>query len=407
MVTDRTRLPRLGRARLSLRHHSGVRSRIDSDLTSPVRERRIVLEFDRALLTGHYPCSAADHTAQLRVDAQGWGPIRSVFDDDALPAFIRAAYTRYARSHGTPGTLPAQIEAVRLLTEAKSLCASRARGKEADSHENCAGWAGESAERALDLLAEVDSPALRLLFDTGNGVAHGYRAPETLRALVAHVAHVHVKDAVTGPGGEVGHVLPGTGEAGVAACLDLLAEHGYAGALSIEPHLHLRPHLRASGADPGRGDRAAFVAYGHELERLMAGQWYAMSAPRSAEGVRGARPSRPTTAPSWPTRPFGPAPARSTRSRAAAPGEGPAARPCPLGTIPLPVTPPTSHSGTGSGTSAGEARPVARRSSAGAARFGAQARSRRGGVGPWAGQDRVPTVEAGPSGRPLRRSTGP
>ncbi|OOC53432.1 MULTISPECIES: Gfo/Idh/MocA family oxidoreductase [Nocardiopsis] len=129
MVTDRTRLPRLGRARLGLRHHSGVLSRIDSDLTSPVRERRIVLEFDRALLTGHYPCSAADHTAQLRVDAQGWEPIRSVFDDDAFPAFIRAAYTRYARSHRAPGALSAQIEAVRLLTEAKNLCASGTRGQ--------------------------------------------------------------------------------------------------------------------------------------------------------------------------------------------------------------------------------------------------------------------------------------
>ncbi|OOC53433.1 MULTISPECIES: sugar phosphate isomerase/epimerase family protein [Nocardiopsis] len=153
-------------------------------------------------------------------------------------------------------------------------------------HENCAGWAGESAERALELLSEVDSPSLRLLFDTGNGVAHGYRAPEMLRALVGHVAHVHVKDAVTGPGGEVGYVLPGTGEAGVAACLGLLAEHGYTGALSIEPHLHLRPHLRASGADPGRGDRAAFVAYGRELERLVAEQWCAVPAPRRAEGAR-------------------------------------------------------------------------------------------------------------------------
>lgn len=133
MVTDRARLPRLGRARLGLSHHSGVLSRIDSNLCSPVRERRIVLEFERALLTGHYPCSATDHTAQLRVESRDGEPVRSVFDDDALPAFVRATYARYARSGRAGGTLPIQVEAVRLLTEAKSLCAPGARGREMDS----------------------------------------------------------------------------------------------------------------------------------------------------------------------------------------------------------------------------------------------------------------------------------
>jgi sugar phosphate isomerase/epimerase len=146
-------------------------------------------------------------------------------------------------------------------------------------HENCAGWAGDRADRALELLAEVDSPALRLLFDTGNGVAHGYRAPEMLRDLLDHVAHVHVKDAVTAPDGGVDYVPPGRGEAGTAECLRLLAAHGYTGTLSIEPHLHLRPHLRVSGADPGRGDRPAFVAYGRALEDLVARTWHTGGGP--------------------------------------------------------------------------------------------------------------------------------
>ncbi len=137
-------------------------------------------------------------------------------------------------------------------------------------HENCAGWAGDNAERALELLAVVDSPALGLLFDTGNGVAHGYHAPDMLRELVDHVVHVHVKDAVSGPGGHVDYVLPGNGESGTAECLRLLARHGYGGTLSIEPHLHLRPHLRGQGADPGSGDPDAFVAYGRAMERFLA-----------------------------------------------------------------------------------------------------------------------------------------
>lgn len=153
-------------------------------------------------------------------------------------------------------------------------------------HENCAGWAGDDARRARELLVEADSPALRLLFDTGNGVAHGYDALELLRPLADHVAHVHVKDAVTGPGGEVGYVLPGAGASDVAGCLELLAAHGYTGALSIEPHLHLRPHLRAAGTDPGRGDHAAFVAYGRELERLAALVWSGTASTGAAEGAR-------------------------------------------------------------------------------------------------------------------------
>ncbi|WP_235558379.1 sugar phosphate isomerase/epimerase family protein [Sphaerimonospora mesophila] len=134
--------------------------------------------------------------------------------------------------------------------------------------ENCAGWAGDRAERMLDLVTAIDSPAFRLLFDTGNGVAYGYSSPEMLAAVIGHVAHVHVKDAVIGSDGGVGFVSPGVGTAHVAECLRMLLAHGYTGVLSIEPHLHLRPHLSGVG-DPGSGDHAAFVAYGRALERLV------------------------------------------------------------------------------------------------------------------------------------------
>ncbi|NUR82880.1 MAG: sugar phosphate isomerase/epimerase [Nonomuraea sp.] len=132
-------------------------------------------------------------------------------------------------------------------------------------HENCAGWAGDRADRMLDLVTGIGSPALRLLFDTGNGVAHGYPPLPMLRAVLPYVAHVHVKDAVPDPEGGASYVLPGEGRAGVGECLRLLADHGYDGVLSIEPHLRLRPHL----GDPGQGDRAGFVRYGRALERLV------------------------------------------------------------------------------------------------------------------------------------------
>lgn len=133
-------------------------------------------------------------------------------------------------------------------------------------HENCAGWAADRADRALDLLAAVDSPALRLLFDTGNGVAHGYRAAGLLADLVPHVAHVHVKDAV-GEGTGTTYTLPGDGRAEVGECLRLLRAGGYSGALSIEPHLATRPHEdRWASTD----DAGPFIAAGQRLAELTA-----------------------------------------------------------------------------------------------------------------------------------------
>ncbi|MGP4111166.1 sugar phosphate isomerase/epimerase family protein [Streptomyces sp. 4N509B] len=147
-------------------------------------------------------------------------------------------------------------------------------------HENCAGWAGSHAERARRLLAEVDSPALRLLFDTGNGVAYGYEAHALLVELLPWVEHVQVKDARE-EAGEAVYTLPGEGDCRVADCLQLLLDHGYAGTWSIEPHLTVRPHegrghaddaASAATADGGLPATVAeFVRYGRALERLAAG----------------------------------------------------------------------------------------------------------------------------------------
>uniref|UniRef100_A0AAU3GQM4 Sugar phosphate isomerase/epimerase n=1 Tax=Streptomyces sp. NBC_01401 TaxID=2903854 RepID=A0AAU3GQM4_9ACTN len=136
-------------------------------------------------------------------------------------------------------------------------------------HENCSGWAGCDAGRTLDLLTEVNSPALRVLFDTGNGVPHGYRAADLLGPLLPYVEHVHIKDAVRRPDGTTAYVLPGDGEAEVAHCLRTLTAAGYTGPLSLEPHLALRPHegLR----QPGEGATDLFVRAGRRLEELLAG----------------------------------------------------------------------------------------------------------------------------------------
>ncbi|MEV6670214.1 sugar phosphate isomerase/epimerase family protein [Streptomyces sp. NPDC051162] len=135
-------------------------------------------------------------------------------------------------------------------------------------HENCAGWAATRADRMRTLLEHVDSPALRLLFDTGNGVAYDYEAYDLLPEIAPYVAHVHVKDALGTPD-DTRYTLPGRGRCRVRDALRLLLDHGYTGVWSIEPHINVRPH--ESLTTTGRSGVEAFVAYGRELERLAGG----------------------------------------------------------------------------------------------------------------------------------------
>lgn len=142
-------------------------------------------------------------------------------------------------------------------------------------HENCTGWAGRHPERMLTLLNAVDSPALRLLFDTGNGMAYGYQAYDMLAEILRHVAHVHVKDAEGSAINPV-YTLPGAGQARVADCLRLLLRSGYTGVWSIEPHLSLRPHesgpAHSAGQEAGQGHQDGFLASGRALEQLVRDQ---------------------------------------------------------------------------------------------------------------------------------------
>ncbi|GHA89057.1 Gfo/Idh/MocA family oxidoreductase [Streptomyces termitum] len=114
--------PGLGSALLELRHANGVRTRIVSDLTAPVRERRVALDFEHGRAVGHFAPSDADDHVQLDV-----GGRREVFRDDALAAFLHRAYTRFAEVAADDPSWEEEFalhaEAVRLLDAAKRHCA--------------------------------------------------------------------------------------------------------------------------------------------------------------------------------------------------------------------------------------------------------------------------------------------
>ena len=114
-------IPRLGSAWLSLDHENGVCTEIFSDLTSPTRERRITLKLEHGTITGHYPNSEADHTAQLSTTIKG-SETRSVFLDDALTTFILRTYEHFAAPRQDSDNLTLNAEVVRLLSEAKRIC---------------------------------------------------------------------------------------------------------------------------------------------------------------------------------------------------------------------------------------------------------------------------------------------
>lgn len=123
MVVGDTIIPRSGGAWLSLQHDCGIRTEIISDLTSPVRQRRVVLQFDRGLAIGHYPGSQDDDHAQLRIMVGGESPSgvqpRSVFPDDALSTFLLRAYQRFSTSEVNEDDFALNAAGVRLLCAAK------------------------------------------------------------------------------------------------------------------------------------------------------------------------------------------------------------------------------------------------------------------------------------------------
>ncbi len=198
---------------------------------------------------------------------------------DVLAERCAALGTRYVRVMSYPNDGLAEEdwgrEAVRRL---RLLTARAERAGLVLLHENCSGWAGRDADRVLRLLAAVDSPALGLVFDTGNGVEYGYDAYELLAELVEavpdRIRHVQVKDAA-GTADRPDYCYPGEGRCRVAECLRLLLDRGYRGVLSIEPHMLVRPHDRdaapSAPAGPAADGVGTVVEYGRRLAALVAG----------------------------------------------------------------------------------------------------------------------------------------
>ncbi len=127
-------------------------------------------------------------------------------------------------------------------------------------HENEKGIYGDIPERCHEIVATIDSPALRMAFDPANFVQVGVRPMEQGWPLLASLTtHIHIKDARFS-----GEVRPaGEGEGEIGKLLAALVDRGYQGFLTLEPHLQI-----AGPAGGWSGEQGMRTAVG-ALRRLL------------------------------------------------------------------------------------------------------------------------------------------
>lgn len=138
------------------------------------------------------------------------------------------------------------------------------------AHENCTGWAGQSADNMRHLIEKVDSEHVVVLFDTGNTIACGYDPLEYYQGVKDMLRYVHIKDCLANPqGGKSGEfTYPGEGDAMVKEILTDLKAMGYDGVVSIEPHVSTIVH--DSAVTPSPEDMFnSYLKYGQMLTKMV------------------------------------------------------------------------------------------------------------------------------------------
>jgi sugar phosphate isomerase/epimerase len=116
------------------------------------------------------------------------------------------------------------------------------------AHENEKEIYGDRPERCADIITTIGSPALRATFDAANFVQCGVRPhTEAYGLLRPYLSYVQIKDALAA----TGEVVPaGQGDGQVRETLTALRDSGFAGYLSLEPHLAMAGRFGGfSGAD--------------------------------------------------------------------------------------------------------------------------------------------------------------
>ena len=137
-------------------------------------------------------------------------------------------------------------------------------------HENCDGWASMTPGHLAVLMTAFDSPALRIVFDTGNPIKSGLTVDDTwafYRAALPCIVHFHIKDCRRLPDGKIEHVMPGDGDSDVFAIMKDFLGTGYTGMFSIEPHMAVQLNMGGAPIE-GVGVGDIYREYGRRANRM-------------------------------------------------------------------------------------------------------------------------------------------
>ncbi|WNS40761.1 sugar phosphate isomerase/epimerase family protein [Paenibacillus sp. MMS20-IR301] len=108
-------------------------------------------------------------------------------------------------------------------------------------HENEKDIYGDISRRCKEILAEVNSPHFKAIFDFANFVQCGEDTQACYNLLKEDIAYIHIKDALST---DHENVLCGTGEGQIPSILAQAIHSGYTGFLTLEPHLVLFDSLK-------------------------------------------------------------------------------------------------------------------------------------------------------------------
>src|SRR5205807_4473750 len=149
------------------------------------------------------------------------------------------------------------------------------------AHENEKEIFGDTPGRCADLITSVNSPALRATFDAANFVQCGVRPfSEAYGLLRPYLVYLQVKDALAA----TGEVVPaGQGDGQMRETLAALRDSGFAGFMSLEPH------LAQAGRYGGFSGPEGFTLAARSLKNLSERAGY----PLALNGACSGRPRRP------------------------------------------------------------------------------------------------------------------
>ncbi len=130
-------------------------------------------------------------------------------------------------------------------------------------HENEKDIYGDTIDRCVDIMETLACDNFKAVFDPANFVQSGQDTKSAIEKLGKYIEYMHIKDSLAD-----GKIVPaGMGEGNVELVLKTLFEQGYAGFISLEPHLGSFEGLAALELDdkmeklPKGGEGTFTVAY--------------------------------------------------------------------------------------------------------------------------------------------------